>query len=53
VALRLSYQQTKDLLVNLHGIRISDGEISKVLENHAEKCNWKQEEIRENIGKQK
>jgi len=53
VALRLSYQQTRDLLINLHGIKMSDGEISKILDNHAERCNWKQEEIRETISKQK
>jgi hypothetical protein len=32
---------------------MSDGEISKILDNHAERCNWKQEEIRETISKQK
>ena len=51
--LRLSHQQTKDLLYNLHNISISDGEVTNILTEHAEKCRWKQEEIRESIGKQK
>ena len=51
--LRLSYQQTKDLIYNLHNIRISDGEVTNILTEHAEKCRWKQEEIRDSISKQK
>lgn len=47
--LRLSYEQTKNLLADIHGFTISDGEIAKILEKTSIKLNPELERLKERI----
>ena len=47
--LRLSYEQTKNILFDLHGFTISDGEIANLLERTADKLNPELERLKQRI----
>lgn len=47
--LRLSYEQTKNVLADLYGFEISDGEIANILEKTALKLNPELERLKERI----
>lgn len=47
--LRLSYEQTKNLLTDIHGFTISDGEIAKILEKTSIKLGPESEQLKERI----
>lgn len=47
--LRLSYEQTKNILADLHNFQISDGEITNVLDKTAAKLNPELERLKERI----
>ncbi len=47
--LRLSYEQTKDILLDLYRFKLSDGEIAKILEQTSIKLNPECERIKQRI----
>lgn len=47
--LRLSYEQTKNILFDLHGFQISDGEIANLLEQTATKLHPELERLKQRI----
>jgi Transposase IS66 family len=53
VIMRLSYHQTEAILMDLCGIKVSDGEISYIQKEHARKLMWYNEELKAKIRKQK
>lgn len=47
--LRLSYEQTKNILVDLHGFQLSDGEIASLLEKTSLRLNPELERLKQRI----
>lgn len=51
--MRLSYHQTNAILMDLCGIKVSDGEIAYIQKEHAGKLRGHYEELKAKIRKQK